>query len=483
MTEKRPEEKRECTRHGENSAYVDFEKATEEICNALMKDTEMIICELEKKKDEAINVQLTVSENCRECASEVKDFREYVITKINQKSERLLNYIEQHKNKSDTETNKVIDNIDRKLDFLKDFGKIARSKSIFEIDKNRLEQFKVLKNDIEINKETSQRPTMLNYAKCGDTTTCLSQLCGKIKLKEKQLEKKAFDISAKTTPPASVPGNAKRSNTSEETPAIDNSYKPGDAGPVPVPVVKDNLMGQSIASREPEESVPQPEKSPYEMLEWVNSLIAKAAKLFPRNTGVMDVTHGNNSRATDAQAAWNSVKPTQTVSRIVGCKYPVSSTTWMADSCSIEPEENSVTVDQTYHNMDLCIRPKNAIIASEKEPSGQSVNAKSSMAAQYYSDGVLQPTDVSSHHSEALYETPMNNNEPMNNNNNIDNQLNTSSDLSDEKSVGRSGDARDDEPAMKRSRLESEDNSTSNAQGPWKGKVFQHLLLTISRDS
>ena len=533
--------------------YVNFEQAAEEICNALMADTERMICELEKEKDDAVKIQLIVSENCRECASEVKDFQEYVITKINQKSERLLNYIEQHKNKSDSATKKAIDNIDQKIAFLKDFGK--RSETIFEVNKDRLEQFKLITNDINMNRKTQY--TMLNYAKCGDTAACLALLCGKIKLKEKHLEERTFDISTETTTPASASDHLKRSTTLEETPTIDGSYKPGGA---PVPVVKDCWMSQSIASRKSEGSVQQPKNSPHEILEWANSLIAKAAEPFPRDTGVPCVTHGN-SRASDLDASGNSIQPTETVNRIVGCKFPVGSTTWTADSRSSQPGENSVTDDQTYHNMDLCIRPKNAIITSHKTPSDQSVNARSSMAAQYYSDGVLQPVDASPLHSEALYESPINprrsghsdtiepteeaysstyhspegnaqaceiqgrnttdsrnptppfctrkdevqfyqepvtkkadiesaarehfvhhpaknicvfhtvlTNQRTMNNNDIKQPI-TSGDFSDEKSIGRSGDAREDEPLIKRPRLESEDDSTNGAQGLWKGKV------------
>ena len=364
MEEKLSEEKNECSRHGEEirffckescqlpicavcltdnhkgHVYGDFEEETEQIHTYLMEDIQWMKDALLKEKEHHLKIQKLVTENCQECTAEVRDLQEYLVRKINQRAGNLLNFIMQHQTKSDTATNKMIDNIDQKLAVVKDFEKIAKSRTVFEVDIDRLEQFKLVKNKIQLIFSKTTPYTSLTYMKCGDTKSCLSQLCGKLKIKDKQMkviesgskgpaaspktcsplkEKGAPDVLVETTTTVS-----KSNNVSRESDQTVSSHRTSDTK---VPVVKESSMDQKDADRKENENAPD------ELLNFVNSLIEKAAKLLPStNSAASDgnslcLQSGGDTGLNDNLTAANSAISTRYQQHTTSCEpYRLHST-------------------------------------------------------------------------------------------------------------------------------------------------------------
>ena len=311
----------------------DLEEVTEEICSSLLEDVQWMKDTLEKKMDDYLKVEQIVVESCRECTSEVKDMKADLITKINQRTEKLLNYIAIHKNRTHTRTEKKIKSIHEKLALVQDFQKFAENKTVMDIETKKLQKFKYTKDEINSRSfETTSCYSVLNYVKCDNMSTCLYQLCGKLKERNKEIgmrvmksdargptvplktdleendsklmdqnissgslqEKGALDILAMTTQTATASTPDSQSNTHsclrESTPAIDGSHRVNDT---PVLVVKDTSMDRSDLDGK-SEGVVQPESTSDELVRRVNGLLEKAGKLLPSmNAATPDVTPGN----------------------------------------------------------------------------------------------------------------------------------------------------------------------------------------------
>ena len=351
------EGKRECSMHGEELGLFckesgcqmaicvacakdqhkghdvgDLEEVTEEICSSLLEDVQWMKDTLEKKMDDYLKVEQIVGESCRECTSEVKDMKADLITKINQRTEKLLNYIAIHKNRTHTRTEKEIKSIHEKLALVQDFQKFAENKTVMDIETKKLEKFKYTKDEIISRSFETSCYSVLNYVKCDNMSTCLYQLCGKLEERNKEIgmrvmksdargraaplktdlekndsnlmdqnisscslqEKGTLDILAMTAQTATASTPDSQSNTHsclrEETPAIDGSQRVNDTL---VPVVKDISVDRSDIDGK-SEGVVQPESTSDELVRRVNGLLEKAGKLLPSmNAATPDVTRGN----------------------------------------------------------------------------------------------------------------------------------------------------------------------------------------------
>ena len=302
-----PEGEKECSKHGEEVNLFckecqtpvcilcledehkehkngDLREATDEICSGLLEDVEWMKDTLQKKKDDIVKVRQMVAENCQECTKEVITRKDHLIREINQIAEKLVGDITEHKNKVDTGINKTFVYIDEKLDLVKDFEIIAKSKAILEVETQKLARFKDVKDEIQFSFSETTPYDVLSYMKSDDITDCFSHLCGKLEKHESKVmdqkisgdsslqEKGNRDILTTTTPTATASA-LDRDCLREKTSANNSSHRASDT---PVPAVKHPSMdGKS------EENVPQSENTPDELLKRVNSLLAKAGKLLP----------------------------------------------------------------------------------------------------------------------------------------------------------------------------------------------------------
>ena len=266
--------------------YGDLEEVTEEMCISILEDVEWMKDALKEKKDGFLKVQKIMVDNCRECASEVKDLQTYITRKINQRVGNLFHYITEHQNKTDFKTNKAIDTIDEHLAVLKDFEKIAKNKTVLEIEMNTLEKFKRTKDEIKSRFLEPTRYTILNYAKCGEITRCLSELCGKLKLKDRRIEMKVMEPD---------PNCATASPETFSSDISSSERHPNKINETAVPVAKNVSMDQSSTTGKAADGDLQAEDTQAEVVQWVDSLLAKAAKLLPSITSVApDVTYDNS---------------------------------------------------------------------------------------------------------------------------------------------------------------------------------------------
>ena len=267
----------------------DLKEVTEEICSSLLEDVQWMKNTLEKKIDDYLKVEQIVVESCRECASEVKDMKADLITKINQRTEKLLNYIAIHKNRTHTRTEKEIKSIHEKLALVQDFQKFAENKTVMDIETKKLQKFKYTKDEINSRSfETTSCYSVLNYVKCDDMSACLYQLCGKLKERNKEIGMRVMksDARGRTVP-------LKTDLEKSDSKLMDQNISSGslqEKEALDILAMKDTLVDQSDPDGR-SESVAQPESTSDELVRRVNGLLEKAGKLLPSMNP--DVTRGN----------------------------------------------------------------------------------------------------------------------------------------------------------------------------------------------
>ena len=307
--------------------YGDLEEATREIHTGLMENIQWMRDTLEQKKANIEKVKGIVVENCRECTSEVKARRDHLIREINQRTGDLLHDIEEQKNKVCLGISKAFANIDEKFDLLKDFESIAKNKAVFRVEIPKLVRFRHARDEIQFDFSRTTLYTVLTYMNCGDTTACLSILCGKLAPRNEEIgpeiervpegtaashkieleksvskvissdsslqEKGALDISVKV----SVPNRHKTSSTPEQTPVIIDSHTT-DKSPVPNSIVKDVSMDQSdVGAEEKKVNVVEQGNTYDNLLSRAISLVEVAAKSHPTsNTTAPSASHGCSRR-------------------------------------------------------------------------------------------------------------------------------------------------------------------------------------------
>ena len=70
---------------------------TEEICAALLEDVQWMKDTLQRKKDDFLKVQKTVSQNCQECTLDIIDVKTDLVNEINQRAAELVHDITEQK--------------------------------------------------------------------------------------------------------------------------------------------------------------------------------------------------------------------------------------------------------------------------------------------------------------------------------------------------------------------------------------------------
>ena len=183
--------------------FSDLDEVTEEICAALLEDVQWMKDTLQRKKDDFLKVQKTVSQNCQECTLDIIDVKTDLVNEINQRAAELVHDITEQKSKVDSRVSEAIANIDEKLIMVKEFEVVAMNKSIFEVETKKLQKFKCAKDEIKSTISETINYTILTYVKCGDMSNCLSLLGGKLTEMRQQMgmettESVSKDSAAKT---------------------------------------------------------------------------------------------------------------------------------------------------------------------------------------------------------------------------------------------------------------------------------------------
>ena len=167
--------------------FCDLQEVAEKRSAAFLEDVQSLKETLQKKKDELLASLKLVVQNCEQCTLEINNVKADLKSEIDRKAASLVYNIAEHKKKIDARVNKVIVNIDEKLDIVNNFEVIANTATIFEVKPDKLEELKNTRTQIQSRYSATTNYPALTYKKCGDMSKYLSSLCGKLTLGTTQI--------------------------------------------------------------------------------------------------------------------------------------------------------------------------------------------------------------------------------------------------------------------------------------------------------
>ena len=253
--------------------FCDLQEVAEERCAAILDDVRSMKETLQKKKDDLLASQKIVAQNCQECTLEINDVTMNLKSEIDRRAASLVYDITEHKKKIDARVNKVLMNIDEKLDIVNEFEAFANTATIFEVKPNMLEELKHAKNQIQSRFSETINYTALTYKKCGDMPKHLSSLCGKLVHKTKEI---SSEMRKWASQEYGFTENAEVTEGEENaTPAVTTTgSSQGDNKTNNISMIKDD-----DSNRKTEENIMQPEIADDEKLKRVTDLMGEVGPL------------------------------------------------------------------------------------------------------------------------------------------------------------------------------------------------------------